>query len=566
MDKFHSFLSGRIAQNFINLNPTHVPAVNSEPSPKRIHATPLFFKKATQLQKCAPTNILACHTSGLEKSQCRLSAMSQGSPQQPRIEKMEDQKLPAKIDTFCVKIRTSRQTHLLSDHDTGDNLNDALCTFSLSENCAYRHFVADCNSFQNERFLTLEEREGSISDFIENLEPGKMLYACRPTPVRVTIRFLYGKDFDFVDGETCLLPLEKIFALVKGQDKMSTEDIICCINTGEGFYRLVALETSVAAAMKIHDEVARHFDDGQATHNDTILELEHFTRNDLVENLSEVAKVHLPILSLKGEKHYLFASADWTYNDTLEVCNSALKELHLSSFMICRDKIPIVTSNEMCNLNAGQIRQKMTDSDWICQERPFGHFNVIINHEDEQQVIAVKRDSVRTRTFASLASASMKGFLTQNMVCYTENADGTFVQILGSTAIDSIWNPQCDNLVVNMISLQELHGKGLRDASMIAVRLSLPDTIPMLIIDFPPTTTMKDIQKKFQGIYCTKNGVSVHIIDGNNNIFVSEAENQNTTVASLMNTMKPGVSLCVEPKLKDARKKKERIKANVVSP
>ena len=101
---------------------------------------------------------------------------------------------------------------------------------------------------------------------------------------------------------------------------------------------------------------------------------------------------------------------------------------------------------------------------------------------------------------------------------------------------------------------------------MIAVRLSLPDTIPMLIIDFPPTTTMKDIQKKFQGIYCSKNGVSVHIIDGNNNIFVSEAENQNTTVASLMNTMKPGVSLCVEPKLKDARKKKERIKANVVSP
>ena len=175
-----------------------------------------------------------------------------------KVTDWEERKPAASIDAFCVKIGTSRQIHALSNHDTGENQNDALCSFSVAENYACRYFVADSMSFNNERFLTAEERDGSIREFLEKLEPGKMLYACRPTPLRVTVRFLYGKDFDFIDGDTCSLPLEDFFVSVKGKDNMSSKNIICCIDTGEGLYRVVQLHTGVAAAIGIHAKIARH--------------------------------------------------------------------------------------------------------------------------------------------------------------------------------------------------------------------------------------------------------------------------------------------------------------------
>ena len=89
-----------------------------------------------------------------------------------KVTDSEERKPAASIDAFSVKIRTSRQIHVLSNHDTGENLNDALCSFSMAENYAYRYFVADSMSFNNERFLTAEERDGSIREFLEKLEPG----------------------------------------------------------------------------------------------------------------------------------------------------------------------------------------------------------------------------------------------------------------------------------------------------------------------------------------------------------------------------------------------------------
>ena len=393
-----------------------------------------------------------------------------------------------------------------------------------------------------------------------------MLHACRPTPLRVTVRFLCGKDFDFIDGDTCSLPLEDFFVLVKGKDNMSSKNIICCINTGEGLCRVVQLHTSVAAAIGIHAKIARHFDDGHASHNDTILELEFFTTDDLIENLSEARKVHLLLLSLKGEKYYLFADEHCTYTDILQVCNRGLEEMHFSSLMVCRDNSPIMTSTEMSKLNAGQIRERMKNSDWICQESCSAHIYIRINHEGNLHVMPVRKDSVSTTRFGALASVSINELLSTDMVCYTENKDGTYLQILGSTPIDMIWDRSCDNIVVNVISLNDLHGKGLCDDSKIAVRMSLPGESHVLIINFDPSTTIKDIKRKFDSMYCSENGMSVHIIGTNNDLFMTEAENLSTTVASLMKSMKPGVSLRVDYKAENNKADSEERRINIVSP
>ena len=196
--------------------------------------------------------------------------------------------------------------------------------------------------------------------------------ASESTAIRVAVRFQYAKDCNFIREETHRLSLQQLLLQVEEHNESSEQNMICCVNAGNGFYRIMELKNTIGMAIAIHKEASLQHE---------MMELEFFTATDLIHSLHEVGKVHLPALSKKGNRHFWFAEKNSACKDFLHVCKVSHHELRFKELMVRRGNEVLMTHSEMFKLNTAQIRDKLGSLDWICEahpRKPFINFNPII--------------------------------------------------------------------------------------------------------------------------------------------------------------------------------------------
>lgn len=236
-----------------------------------------------------------------------------------------------------------------------------------------------------------DERASRSSDMEEALAP------CDFIAVRVAMRFQYGKDYDFIDEQTCSLSLHEFFFQVKEQDESPKEDLLCGVNAGNGFYRMMELNDTLAMAMAVHKE---------ASLEERVMQLEFFTVTDLINCLGHAGKVHLPVLSRKRNKYFWFAEKESGCEHFMELCKMSHHDLHFDEVMVCRGNTVLMTQSQMFKFNAAQMRHKLRSSDWICEASLREPFNLLATDVSLPCIVVIVKEEEGKHLFAPAKSVA----------------------------------------------------------------------------------------------------------------------------------------------------------------